>query len=87
MITHGDLWDTIDTLADEHKITPSRMAIDSGLDATTFNKSKRSDMFGKSRYPSFRTVLKVLNQMNMSMTDFGIICDRCSNTRKSQDGR
>lgn len=84
MITHGDLWNTIDALANEHKITPSRMAIDSGLDPTTFNKSKRNDIFGKSRYPSFRTVLKVLNQMNMSMTDFGMICDRCCKNRKTQ---
>ena len=84
MITHGDLWDTIDTLAIKQQITPSRMAQNCGLDATTFNKSKRCDTFGKSRYPSFRTVIKVLNQMGISMSDFGKICDEFSNKRQEQ---
>lgn len=76
MISQNDVWDTIDELAMRQKISPSRMAINSGLDATTFNKSKRNDNFGKSRYPSFRTVMKVLDSLNMSMAEFGEMCDR-----------
>ena len=79
MITHDAIWGAIDEIARNQNITPSRMAIVSGLDATTFNKSKRCDEYGKRRYPSFRTVIKVLNEHNMNMTDFGIICDKHKN--------
>ncbi|MBQ5700215.1 MAG: hypothetical protein IIV74_02895 [Alphaproteobacteria bacterium] len=78
MITHDDIWDAIDEIARGKNISPSRMAINCGLDATTFNKSKRCDAFGKSRFPSLRTITKVLNEQRMSMTDFGTICDRKS---------
>lgn len=76
MITHDDIWNALDVIANNKKMTPSRMAIDSGLDATTFNKSKRFDASGKSRFPSSRTILKVLNSHQISMTEFGAICDR-----------
>ena len=78
MITHDNIWDAIDEIARENNVSPSRMAINCGLDATTFNKSKRCDAFGKSRFPSLRTITKVLNEQNMSMADFGAICDRQS---------
>ena len=78
MITHDNIWDAIDEIAHENNVSPSRMAINCGLDATTFNKSKRYDAFGKLRFPSLRTIAKVLNEQNMSMADFGAICDRQS---------
>ena len=81
MITHNDIWGAIDEMAHKQHISPSRLAINSGLNATTFNKSKRCDAFGKSRYPSFATIAKILNTSNMSMTEFGIICDRNQNTK------
>ena len=84
MITHDNIWDAIDEIAREHNVSPSRMAINCGLDATTFNKSKRCDAFGKSRFPSLRTIAKVLNEQRMSMTDFGAICDRKSNDKLCQ---
>ena len=52
MITHDQIWGALDTIAKNNSISPSRMAINSGLDATTFNKSKRVDCYGKDRYPS-----------------------------------
>lgn len=76
MITHNTIWMAIDTMAQEQNVSASRLAINSGLNATTFNKSKRCDAYGKSRYPSFSTIAKVLNTSNMSMTEFGQICDR-----------
>lgn len=76
MIEHSDIWNTLDAIAEHGRVSPSRMAINCGLDATTFNKSKRCDVYGKNRYPSFRTVLKVLNTRNMTMVEFGTICDR-----------
>ncbi len=76
MITYHDIWNTIDAIAQEQNISPSRLAIICGLDPTAFNKSKRNDPTGREHYPSFASVVKVLNKTNMSMTDFGIICDR-----------
>ena len=77
MITHNTIWMAIDRVAQEQNVSASRLAINSGLNATTFNKSKRCDTYGKSRYPSFSTIAKVLNTSHMSMTEFGQICDRC----------
>ncbi len=77
MITHNTIWMAIDRVAQEQNVSASRLAINSGLNATTFNKSKRCDAYGKSRYPSFSTIAKVLNTSHMSMTEFGQICDRC----------
>ncbi len=76
MITHLDIWNTIDEIAKEQNLSPSRLAIICGLDPTTFNKCKRNDPTGREHYPSFASVVKVLNKMNMSITDFGVICDR-----------
>ena len=82
MITNDDIWDAIDEIASENNVSPSRMALNCGLDATTFNKSKRCDAFGKSRFPSLRTIAKVLNEQNMSMSDFGAICDHQSRNKE-----
>ena len=82
MISQVDVWNAIDELAANQKTSPSRMAINSGLDATIFNKSKRNDKYGKPRYPSFRTVLKVLEALKMTMTEFGKICDKHHNKSK-----
>ena len=84
MITHDNIWGAIDYVADEQKISPSRLAINCGLNATTFNKSKRCDAYGKSRFPSFATIAKVLNKSNMSMSEFGNICDNCVKNKKSE---
>ena len=75
MITHDQLWGALDAIAKTNAVSPSRMALNSGLDATTFNKSKRVNCYGKNRYPSLRTVTKVLNNANITMSEFGKICD------------
>ncbi|MBQ2017143.1 MAG: hypothetical protein II208_01280 [Alphaproteobacteria bacterium] len=84
MISQHDVWNAIDELALRQKTSPSRMAINSGLDATIFNKSKRNDIYGKPRYPSFRTVIKVLETLNMTMEEFGKICDKHHNQSKKE---
>ncbi len=81
MITYKDIWDTIDAMAEDNNVTPSRLAINCGLDATTFNKSKRLDCYGKSRWPSSETIAKILNRHNITMTEFGCMCDKCAAER------
>lgn len=77
MITHKDIWNTIDAVANNNNITPSRMAINCGLDSTTFNKSKRLGAYGKLRWPSSETITKILDRHNLSMSEFGYLCDKC----------
>lgn len=75
MIIHSNLWDSFDEIAESKNISASCLARTSGLCSTAFNKSKRTDKVGKERFPSTGTLLKVLNSYDMTMTEFGRICD------------
>lgn len=70
MITNLQTWRAFDRLAVENSLSVSGLARLSGLDATTFNKSKRVFPSGKERWPSMCTVAKVLNSLHMSLADF-----------------
>lgn len=70
MITNLQTWRAFDRLALENNLSVSGLARLSGLDATTFNKSKRVFPSGKERWPSMCTVAKVLNSLHMSLADF-----------------
>ena len=59
MLRHSDIWDAIERLARRHDLSPSGLAKRAGLDATTFNKSKRITRDGKQRWPSTESVAKV----------------------------
>lgn len=67
MLSHDDIWRAIDKLAQEHGLTPSGLARRAGLDATTFNRSKRMSREGKLRWPSTESVAKVLDVTNCSL--------------------
>ncbi|VBB69395.1 Phage repressor [invertebrate metagenome] len=60
MLKHADIWIAIDRLAQEYGLTASGLARLSGLDPTTFNKSKRVTRDGKPRWPSTESLAKVL---------------------------
>jgi transposase-like protein len=70
MITNSQAWHAFDKLALINNVSVSGLARLSGLDATTFNKSKRTFSSGKERWPSMCTVAKVLNALHMTMIDF-----------------
>ena len=82
MITNSQTWRAFDRLALANKISVSRLAQRSGLDATTFNKSKRIFPSGKERWPSMCTVAKVLNSLHMTLGDFARFFPDDSNGRK-----
>src|SRR5271157_2651056 len=67
---HEDVWRAIDTLAAENGLTASGLAKRSGLDATTFNPSKRRMPDGRNRWPSTESVAKVLNATGASLEAF-----------------
>ena len=60
-MTHQDVWQAIDNFAVQHQMSCSGLAKFSGLDATTFNKSKRWSKYGQPRWPSTNSIAKKLN--------------------------
>lgn len=67
---HEDVWRAIDTLAAENGLSASALAKRAGLDATTFNPSKRRMPDGHSRWPSTESIAKVLDATSTSLEDF-----------------
>ena len=67
---HEDIWRALDTLAAEHGMSASGMAKRSGLDATTFNPSKRRMPDGRARWPSTESLAKVLDATGASLETF-----------------
>ncbi len=70
MFTHPQIWEAIDKLAQKHGYSASGLAKKSGLDPTSFNKSKRTSPDGKPRWPSTESLSKVLHATNSTMADF-----------------
>lgn len=76
MLTHNQIWTAIDRLAARAKLTASGLAKKSGLDPTTFNKSKRITPEGRPRWPSTESVAKALAATNTKIDTFvGLITD------------
>ena len=73
-MTHAALWGAIELLAKDKGLTCSGLAKISGLDATTFNKSKQFSPDGTPRWPSYGTIAKVLVATNTSVLEFAALC-------------
>jgi phage repressor protein C with HTH and peptisase S24 domain len=69
-LTHEQIWTALDRLAGRSGISPSMLARRSGLDPTTFNKSKRVTPDGRERWPSTESVAKALAATNTSIDAF-----------------
>ena len=69
-MTHEELWDAIVKLAARNNMSCSGLAKFAGLDATTFNKSKRFSKYGQPRWPSTYSLAKVLNATGITISDF-----------------
>jgi len=70
MLTHNEIWSAIDRIAAAQGITVSALARRSGLDPTSFNKSKRATRDGKPRWPSTESISKVLTATGCSLSGF-----------------
>ena len=70
MFTHEDVWRAIDLLAKKHGLSTSALARKAGLDATSFNRSKRITPQGRPRWPSSESLAKVLSCTNTSLEEF-----------------
>jgi phage repressor protein C with HTH and peptisase S24 domain len=70
MLTHDQIWTALDRLADRAGLSASGLAKKSGLDPTTFNKSKRVTGDSRERWPSTESVAKALAATNSSIDSF-----------------
>ncbi len=70
MLTHHQIWTALDRLAERAGLSPSGLAKRSGLDPTTFNKSKRVTSDGRERWPSTESVAKALAATNTAIDVF-----------------
>src|ERR1700754_4875293 len=70
MLTHAQIWTALDRLAAVAGLSPSGLAKKSGLDPTTFNRSKRVTPDGRSRWPSTESVAKALAATGTNIETF-----------------
>jgi phage repressor protein C with HTH and peptisase S24 domain len=70
MLTHDQIWGALDRLAAHAGLSASGLAKQSGLDPTTFNKSKRVTAEGRERWPSTESVAKALAATNVPIDTF-----------------
>jgi phage repressor protein C with HTH and peptisase S24 domain len=70
MLTHAQVWSAIDELAKRNDLSASGLAKASGLDPTTFNKSKRITAAGRARWPSTESISKALAATGTSLEAF-----------------
>lgn len=67
------MWCSMDYLAKKMKLSCSGLAISGGLDATTFNKSKRASKYGQPRWLSMETIFKILKSSHTSVMEYAAI--------------
>ncbi len=70
MSRHQAVWQAIDRLAEERRLTPSGLARRAGLDPTTFNKSKRITKDRRARWPSTESIDKILDATGATWGEF-----------------
>jgi phage repressor protein C with HTH and peptisase S24 domain len=76
-LSHARLWKALDALARREGTSPSGLARRAGLDATSFNPSKR---FGpgeppRPRWPSTESLTRVLEATGLSLAAFAALAD------------
>lgn len=70
VLTHDQIWAALDRLAERAGLSASGLAKRSGLDPTTFNKSKRITADGRERWPSTESVAKALAATDSTLESF-----------------
>jgi phage repressor protein C with HTH and peptisase S24 domain len=70
MLSHARIWAAIDQLAERYGLSASGLARRAGLDATSFNRSKRCSPDGRDRWPSTESIAKILTATGASIEEF-----------------
>jgi phage repressor protein C with HTH and peptisase S24 domain len=76
-LSHAKLWKAVDNLARREGLSPSGLAKRAGLDATSFNPSKR---FGpgdppRPRWPSTESLTQILDATRISLGEFAALAE------------
>lgn len=76
-LTHAGVWSAIDQLAQRFGLSVSALAKQSGLDPTSFNRSKRvsADPDARPRWPSTESVAKVLAATGVGFPEFAALAE------------
>jgi phage repressor protein C with HTH and peptisase S24 domain len=69
-LTHEQICTALDRLAQRAGLSASGLAKKSGLDPTTFNKSKRGTADGHERWPSTESIARALTATDSSIDSF-----------------
>ena len=72
-MTHSELWDGIRNLAAKYDLSCSGLAKISGLDSTTFNKSKSYTKDGQPRWISMSSLSRVMDATGISLAEFATL--------------
>ncbi|HZH09878.1 MAG TPA: helix-turn-helix transcriptional regulator [Microvirga sp.] len=83
MLSHERVWAAIDALAARHGMTASGLARKAGLDATSFNRSKRVSPEGRERWPSTESISKILRATGATLEDFLRLVEPSGSLRRS----
>jgi phage repressor protein C with HTH and peptisase S24 domain len=81
MLTHARIWAALDQLAERYGLTASGLARKAGLDATSFNRSKRQGPDGRDRWPSTESIAKVLAATGASIDELIRLIEPDGSTR------
>jgi len=83
MLTHDQIWNALDRLAERAELSASALAKRAGLDPTTFNKSKRITPDGRERWPSTESVAKALAATGTTVDTFVQLIEDTARTVQS----
>jgi phage repressor protein C with HTH and peptisase S24 domain len=83
MLSHPRIWTAIDRLAERYGLSASGLARKAGLDATSFNRSKRTSPDGRDRWPSTESIAKILNATGASLDEFMRLVDPSVNQART----
>jgi phage repressor protein C with HTH and peptisase S24 domain len=84
VLTHAQIWNALDRLAERAGLSASALAKRAGLDPTTFNRSKRITPDGRPRWPSTESVAKALAATGTPVDVFvGLIGDGSGPTTRA----
>lgn len=84
MLSHARIWTAIDQIAERYGLSASGLARKAGLDATSFNRSKRQGPEGRDRWPSTESIAKVLVATGASLDEFMRLVDPGSGASRTK---
>jgi phage repressor protein C with HTH and peptisase S24 domain len=70
MLSHKQVWNAIDVIAERYGYSASGLAKKSGLDPTSFNPSKRNGPDGRPRWPTMESISRLLQASGATVEEF-----------------